>query len=234
MPKQVVKNRQDDQGSPHREHAGHQRPRPGEDLSQTVSQTRSQDSGMAISRQPPQVRSQGRIKSAYPAITPTDRLASRCSSIEHLPIGFRDPIVLADVDHESRPVTATHEVVRSMPGAIGPVNPKRLRQNTNNIWISIQGHQLIPFQPGLMPDMRARRREPPQTRKVALTTKRREVPDRRAVMLERHYSSPVEPLTQPTLASGEFQVHSTRDDLCGDQRRRRPHTETLSPVPQIQ
>ncbi|BBX88146.1 hypothetical protein MPHO_07560 [Mycolicibacterium phocaicum] len=63
-----------------------------------------------------------------------------------------------------------------MPRAVTPMNPKWLRQNTNNIRIGIQRHQLVTFYPGLVTYMCAGCGEPPQPGKVTLTSKRGEIP----------------------------------------------------------
>lgn len=110
-----------------------------------------------------------------------------------------------------------------MPGAVRPVNPKRLRQNTNDVWISVERHQLVTFNPGLVTDMPTRRSEPPQTGIIALTTKRWEGPDWRAIQLELRSSTPVQSLPHATLTGVELQVNITRHDLPS-RHRRRQHT----------
>lgn len=131
-----------------------------------------------------------------------------------------NPIIFADIDHHSRSVTPPHEVVGSMPGAVRPVNPKRLRQNTNGIRISVKRQQVIALHPGLVADMRTRSGEPPQTGKIALTTKRREAPHRPTIHLKLQRGTSVQPLTQAAFASVELQVCNTRHDLPSRHSRR--------------
>lgn len=223
MPEQMVKDGQHHQRSAHYQHACHQRTRPGEGLGQAVSQTRPQYPWMPITRQPTQVRPQHRVKGADTAIIPAHGFTRRRRSLKHLTVGLRDPIVLPNVDHDNRAVAATHKVVRSMPGAVRPVNPKWLRQNTNDVGISVERHQLVTFNPGFMANMSPRSGEPPQAGIIPLPPKRRETPHRRAIQLELSSSTPAQPLAHEAIAGVELQVHSTRHDLPS-RHRRRQHT----------
>lgn len=178
MPEEVKQDRQHHQGNAHCQHPGHQRPSPIEHQHQIIGQTGPKHAWMPISREPPKIGPQHRLKDADTAIVPTNRRALGSRSVEFLLIRRRDPAIITHIHHERRTIPASHETVWSMTYTIGPPKPKRLRHNANHVRVSIQRHQLIAFQPRLMTNMNTGTGKPPQTRKIALTTIRRKIPHR--------------------------------------------------------
>lgn len=128
---------------------------------------------MPIPGQPPHDRTHHRIDHADAAVTPTDSRADRSVAANTSTSLYR-----------RRAVHPTDEEIRSVPALAAPISPRqpeRLRSHRDNAGIEVEQHQRIPLDPGLEPDMPARRGEPPVALETALTLERAERAHRESV-----------------------------------------------------
>lgn len=120
------------------------------------------------------------------AVTP--RRGTPPSRGERLRVPWLDPVQRPTVHDQPGTVRLSREPVRSVRAAAPagcPEQPHRLRRECCDLLVEVQQHRVIPFQPGLVPDVPAECGRPPQSRIVALALPRRERPHR-AAALERN------------------------------------------------
>ncbi len=126
---------------------------------------------MPIPRQPTQIGGEDRIQHTDTPIAPTHRRAHQFRAGEQLRISIINAVIGTNVHNQHRPISPADEEIRDMMMAVGPVNPKRLRGNTNDVRIGIESHHMIAFKPRLITYVVATPREPPRAGKIALPTK---------------------------------------------------------------
>ncbi len=223
MPEQMEQHRQHHQGSAHRQNPSHQGSYMIERRHQLVGQPRTKDAWMPIPGKPPKIGPQHRIEHTHTAVIPASRPAVSSRSVKLLLIRSRNPVIVTDVNHKRRTIPAPHKVIRNMTYTVRPMKPKGLRHNANHIRIGIQRHQLVTFKPRLMTHMHTSPRKPPQTRKIALTTIGRKIPNRHTIKLKRKRRAPRQRKAQTALTRVELQVNDTRTNRPS-RHHRRQHT----------
>jgi hypothetical protein len=140
-----------------------------EDPDQVRGACRERVAGMAVARQPPQVRCQHRIQRPDPPVVPADLSAGPPGHLELVGIAVLDLIIGSHIDDHGAATTEPGEEVRRVPDpppSARPAQPERLRDHSGYRRVRVEQHHHVAFKPGLEPDMITSGREPPQARKV--------------------------------------------------------------------
>lgn len=189
--------------------------RPGEHANQGLDDvTPDATAGVAIPRQPAQIRRQHRIRGPYPVKQPPHLGAGPCRRVERLRVGLLDPIIRTNVDYDTRTVSQPSEEVRRMPTRpipVSPRQPKRLRRERRHIDPKVQQHHM---------DVRATTRTPRGRPSLRTTTSRRNCPA-------------LSPIGTGEPASRARTAHaSTSPNFHGETHRPRPRTRRRTPTGQ--
>ncbi len=164
---------------------GHQRPRLREDLHQPSCNRLPSAAGVAVARQPPNIRQQHCLRRPHPLEPPPDFRTGPPRQLERFGIPRSDPVVGTHIDDHRRAIHPTHEEVRGMPTLtrpVVPVQPERLGRHPHHSRIEVHEHQPVPLQPRLETDVLPRRRRPVPPREMAPTPRPPKRPHRHRVL----------------------------------------------------
>jgi hypothetical protein len=187
-------------------------PPAGEHLPQQGRHGGLSETRVAVTRQPAQVGRVHRAELPEALVLPPDLGAQLRGGREYRRVLLADHLVGAHVDdpRRCRPRDGRSPGVPDRPARhAGPVQPHRLRGNPDYPGVSVQRHQPVPLQPGLVPHMLTGRGEPPQARPLTLAERRE--PADRSHPLERHVpASPQRPALPHAVLDGELNLNTGR------------------------
>jgi len=145
------------------------------------------DPPVAIACQPPQVGAHHVGKPTESPIGPADRVTERGAGREVDPIVGVDQLVRLDVHNDAGAIRGAQKVVRHVrterTACHGELEPKGLSCDADNVWVEVEGDQVVTLTTGFKRHVTLCRRQPQIANKIALPASRTQ-PAKRCNRLE--------------------------------------------------